>query len=97
MIFATTFTLLAAVWATFVTSTVLQSAAVETDQLWAFDRLIYTAAGGEEKILILCVLSASAALALVTGVFIDPRTPARAPDGRGARLPDRDQDAAGRR
>ncbi|HYJ61749.1 MAG TPA: hypothetical protein VE032_09840 [Actinomycetota bacterium] len=70
MIFATTFTLLAAIWATFVTSTVLQSAAVDTTQLFAFDRLIYTAATAEEKVLILCVLSASAALALVTGIFM---------------------------
>ena len=73
MIFATVFTLLAAVWATFVTSAVLQSAAGAVNGgigIVAFDRPIYMPATMEDEILLLCAASASAALALVTGVYM---------------------------
>jgi hypothetical protein len=70
MIFATTFVLLAVGWSVFVTSAVLQSAASATTDIVAFERVIYTAGSMEDKILILSVMSATAALALVTGIYM---------------------------
>lgn len=70
MIFASVFLVLALGWSVFVTSAVLQSAAVDTAQIVAFEQVMYTPESIEEKILLLCAMSASAALALVTGMYM---------------------------
>jgi hypothetical protein len=70
MIFATIFLLLAGAWTVFVVSAVLQSAAVGAAQIVAFERVVYTPETVEDGILLLCLMSASAALALVTGIYM---------------------------
>lgn len=70
MIFSSVFLVLALGWSVFVTSAVLQSAAVGATQIVAFERVMYTPQSVEESILLLCAMSASAALALVTGIYM---------------------------
>jgi hypothetical protein len=70
MIFAMIFLLLAGAWTVFVVSAVLQSAAVGAAQIMAFERVVYTPETVEDGILLLCLMSATAALALVTGIYM---------------------------
>ncbi len=70
MIFASLFLLLALAWSAFVTVTVIESAQTGAATIEAFARVILTPVTIEQGIWFLCALSASAALALVTAVYM---------------------------